>query len=93
MEVYEATEDTTMLSDTAPCPVSRSSALGERTTALPALWLRVDGVLPLLKPAMVVQTAVQLGDPESVPGPWGSWCSPGQGSLCTRTPLHAAFPS
>src|SRR4029453_18945680 len=41
------------------------------TTALPALCLRVDGVLPLLKPAMVVQTAVQLGDPESVPGPLG----------------------
>jgi hypothetical protein len=64
---------------TPPCPrtpprapVSRALRwVRESTTALPALCLRVDGVLPLLKPAMVVQTAVQLGDPESVPGPLG----------------------
>jgi hypothetical protein len=64
---------------TPPCPrtpprapVSRALRWArENTSALPALCLRVDGVLQLLKPAMVVQTAVQLGDPESVPVPLG----------------------
>jgi hypothetical protein len=35
-------------------------------SALPALFLLVDGVMKLVKPAIVVETTVQLGYPESV---------------------------
>lgn len=35
-------------------------------SALPSLFLLVDGVMKLLKPAIVVETTVQLGYPESV---------------------------
>jgi len=34
--------------------------------ALPALFLLVDGVMKLIKPAVVVEATVQLGYPESV---------------------------
>jgi hypothetical protein len=35
-------------------------------SALPALFLFVDGVMKLMKPAIVVETTVQLGYPERV---------------------------
>jgi hypothetical protein len=35
-------------------------------SALPSLFLLVDGVMKLVKPAIVVETTVQLGYPESV---------------------------
>jgi hypothetical protein len=35
-------------------------------SALPALFLLVDGFMKLVKPAIVVETTVQLGYPESV---------------------------
>jgi hypothetical protein len=35
-------------------------------SALPSLFLLVDGVMKLLKPAIVTETTVQLGYPESV---------------------------
>jgi hypothetical protein len=39
---------------------------GRVMSALPALFLVVDGVMKLAKPAVVVETTVQLGYPESV---------------------------
>ena len=35
-------------------------------SAVPSLFLLVDGVMKLMKPAVVVETTVQLGYPESV---------------------------
>ena len=35
-------------------------------SAIPSLFLLVDGVMKLVKPAVVVETTVQLGYPESV---------------------------
>jgi len=35
-------------------------------SAVPALFLLVDGIMKLAKPAIVVETTVQLGFPESV---------------------------
>jgi hypothetical protein len=40
-------------------------------SAVPALFLVVDGVMKLFKPAVVVDTTVQLGFPESVILPLG----------------------
>lgn len=39
---------------------------GRIMSALPALFLLVDGVMKLMKPVVVVQATVQLGYPESV---------------------------
>lgn len=61
-----------MLSDTQPAPVSKAMLwAGWIMSALPALFLLVDGVMKLVKPAIVVQTTVQLGYPESVILPLG----------------------
>lgn len=38
---------------------------GNVLSGLPALFLLADGIMKLLKPAIVVQTTVQLGYPES----------------------------
>jgi DoxX-like family len=38
---------------------------GRLMSALPVLFLLVDGVMKLIKPAIVVETTVQLGYPES----------------------------
>ena len=35
-------------------------------SALPALFLLLDGVMKLVKPAVVVETTIQLGYPENV---------------------------
>jgi DoxX-like family len=48
-------------------PVSKGKLwAGYILTALPALFLLMDGVMKLVKPAPVVETTVQLGYPESV---------------------------
>jgi len=53
--------------DVTPVPVSKGKLWGGRImTALPALFLLVDGVMKLMKPAVVVEATVQLGYPESV---------------------------
>jgi hypothetical protein len=39
---------------------------GWSMSALPALFLLVDGVMKLVRPAVVVETTLQLGYPESV---------------------------
>jgi hypothetical protein len=39
---------------------------GRVMSAIPALFLLMDGVMKLVKPAVVVETTVQLGYPESV---------------------------
>lgn len=61
-----------MQSDTQPASVSKAMLwAGWTMSALPALFLLVDGVMKLVKPAIVVQTTVQLGYPESVILPLG----------------------
>lgn len=61
-----------MQSDTQPATVSKAMLwAGWTMSALPALFLLVDGVMKLVKPAIVVQTTLQLGYPESVILPLG----------------------
>lgn len=56
-----------MPSDTHTAPVSNKMLwAGRIMSAVPALFLLVDGVMKLMKPAVVVQATVQLGYPESV---------------------------
>ena len=53
-------------------PVSTKSPwAGRIITALPVLFLLMDGVMKLVKPTRVVETTVQLGYPESVILPIG----------------------
>ena len=50
-------------------PVTSSKGMlwsGWVMSAVPALFLLMDGVMKLMKPAIVVTTTVQLGYPESV---------------------------
>src|SRR6266545_1955971 len=54
-------------SDTETAPISKGRLwTGRIMSALPALFLLVDGVGKLIKPAPVVEGTVQLGYPESV---------------------------
>ena len=56
-----------MQSDMQLSPISKGMLrAGWIMSALPALFLLVDGGMKLAKPAIVVQTTVQLGYPESV---------------------------
>jgi hypothetical protein len=57
-----------MQSATQPAPVPKAMLwAGCVMSALPALFLFVDGIMKLMKPAIVVETTtVQLGYPESV---------------------------
>jgi hypothetical protein len=56
-----------MQSDTLTAPVSKKMLwAGRIMSALPALFLLVDGVMKVMKPAVVVQATVQLGYPEGV---------------------------
>jgi hypothetical protein len=56
-----------MPSDMQPLPVSKRMVwTGWVMSALPALFLFVDGVMKLMKPAVVVETTVKLGYSESV---------------------------
>ncbi|CAN5787543.1 hypothetical protein BH20ACI3_BH20ACI3_37610 [soil metagenome] len=48
---------------------------GRIISALPALFLLVDGVMKLVKPAPVVEATVKLGYSENVIVPSGSSCS------------------
>jgi hypothetical protein len=58
------------ISQTAP--VAKGSLwIGRIISALPALFLLMDGVMKLFKPAFVVEATVQLGYPESVIIPLG----------------------
>ena len=45
--------------------------IGIAMSAVPAIFLVVDGVMKLFEPAIVVETTVQLGFPESVILPLG----------------------
>ena len=56
-----------MPSDMQPAPVSKGTFwTGWVMSALPALFLLMDGVMKLMKPHIVVKTTVELGYPESV---------------------------
>ncbi len=56
-----------MQSDTQTAPVSKKRLwIGRIISALPALFLLMDGVMKLVKPAPVVEATVRLGYPESV---------------------------
>ena len=53
-------------------PVSRGALWGGRIMSwLPALFLLVDGVMKLFKPAVVVEATVKLGYPENTIVPIG----------------------
>ena len=61
-----------MQSDTQIARVSKKALwAGRIMSALPALFLLMDGVMKLFKPEVVVKTTVQLGYPESVILPLG----------------------
>jgi DoxX-like family len=56
-----------MLSDRQPAPVSSGTLwAGRIMSALPALFLLIDGVMKLVKPPVVVEKTVELGYPESI---------------------------
>lgn len=56
-----------MESVTQAAPVSKARLwAGRIISALPILFLLMDGVMKLFKPEVVVKTTVQLGYPESV---------------------------
>jgi len=59
-------------SGTQTAPVlTKTLWAGRIISALPILFLLVDGVMKLVKPAIVVETTVKLGYPESVIFPLG----------------------
>ncbi len=61
-----------MASDTQTDLVSKKMLwAGRIMSALPVLFLLMDGVMKLIKPAPVVEATVQLGYPESVILPLG----------------------
>src|SRR5215467_9013801 len=61
-----------MQSDIERVPVSKKRLwAGRITSALPALFLLVDGAMKLIKPQVVVKTTVELGYAESVIVPLG----------------------
>jgi hypothetical protein len=67
VRVFDPKEETTMPSDTQPAAASKWMFwAGWGMGALPALFLLVDGFMKLVKPALVVETTIQLGYPESV---------------------------
>ena len=56
-----------MQADIQTAPVSKKKLwAGRIISALPALFLLMDGVMKLVKPAPVVEATVRLGYPESV---------------------------
>src|SRR5258708_1995866 len=67
VRVSDPTKETPMPLDTQSTPVSKGARwAGWVMSALPALFLLADGVMKLIKPAIVVETTVKLGYPESV---------------------------
>jgi hypothetical protein len=59
-----------MQPETAP-PSKKRQWAGRIISALPALFLLMDGVMKLIKPAVVVEGTVRLGYPETVILPLG----------------------
>jgi hypothetical protein len=60
------------MSNTQTAPISKARLwTGRIISALPALFLLVDGVMKLFKPAPVVDATLQLGYPESTIIPMG----------------------
>jgi DoxX-like family len=60
-------EENFMQASDQPAPVSKKTPwAGIVVSALPALFLLIDGAMKLAKPSIVVTTTVQLGYPESV---------------------------
>jgi hypothetical protein len=61
-----------MQSDTQTAPVSKKTLwAGRIVSALPILFLLMDGIMKLVKPAVVVDGTVRLGYPETVILPLG----------------------
>src|SRR5215831_9392333 len=61
-----------MQSDTQPAPISKGALwAGRIMSALPTLFLLVDGAMKLAKPEVVVKTTVDLGYAEAVILPLG----------------------
>lgn len=61
-----------MQADTQTAAVSKKSLwAGRIISALPVLFLLMDGVMKLVKPAVVVEATVRLGYPETVIVPLG----------------------
>ena len=59
----------------ATIPTNQSKAIhwaGRVLSALPALFLLVDGAMKLVKPEIVVKTTLELGYPERVISPLGT---------------------
>jgi fucose permease len=56
---------------TKTTPVTKSLWAGRIVSAVPVLFLLIDGVMKLIKPAPVVEATVQLGYPEGVILPLG----------------------
>ena len=62
-----------MRTNTQPAPVSKGLLwAGRIMSALPALFLLVDGAMKLVKPEVVVKTTVELGYAEAVILPLGA---------------------
>src|SRR5437660_11857062 len=60
-------EDKFMQSDTQTTPVSKKMLwTGRVMSAIPTLFLLLDGIMKLVKPTSVVEATAQLGYPESV---------------------------
>jgi hypothetical protein len=56
-----------MQSNSQTAPISRKLLwTGRIISALPVLFLLIDGVMKLFKPAVVVEATIQLGYPEGV---------------------------
>jgi hypothetical protein len=61
-----------MQSETQTTPVSKKALwAGRIISALPTLFLLIDGIMKLFKPALVVEATVQLGYPETIIIPLG----------------------
>jgi hypothetical protein len=61
-----------MQSETQTTPVSKKALwAGRIISALPILFLLIDGIMKLFKPALVVEATVQLGYPETIIIPLG----------------------
>jgi hypothetical protein len=61
-----------MQSDNQTAPISKKAIwAGRIISALPILFLLMDGIMKLFKPALVVEATVRLGYPETVIIPLG----------------------
>jgi DoxX-like family len=65
--MFDSSKEPAMQSDRQDSSISKGMLwAGWIISALPSLFLLMDGVMKLLKPAIVVETTVQLGYSESV---------------------------